>query len=150
MCTCCNSFSSFFPSFFISLELLLFSLPSSSLSFCRVFCLPQSRHFPQPHRFPPQGALPGPSLRFLLLLSSLLAVILFLGFQGRPEKPNFLFAPFSLVRKELMNPPGALGAAWLPLSPLEVSPPQLWEGLAPLVSPWEEFGSSTCRFLEVP
>lgn len=36
-----------------------------------------------------------------------------------------------------MKTPRALGAAWLPLSPLEVSLPQLWEGMVPFVFPWE-------------
>lgn len=34
-----------------------------------------------------------------------------------------------------MKTPRALGAAWLPLSPLEVSLPQLWEGMVPFVFP---------------
>lgn len=35
-------------------------------------------------------ALPGPALLLPLLLSSLLARIVFLGFQRRPGKPNFM------------------------------------------------------------
>lgn len=97
-CTCCSSFSSFFPSFFNCLELLPFSVPSSSLfPLCRflpspVPSLSPSEHF-QDHLWhfsccSPASQLEFHSLAFRENQSSQISSFHHLHFPGMNSEPR--------------------------------------------------------------
>lgn len=148
--TCCSSFSSFFVSVFISLGLLPFSLPFSTLAFPSVL----SSGFPNPiSTFPTllhclqhcQDQL----CYFPCCCPACCLESYFLAFREhqRSQISYFHHTHCPFLSNELMNPPEGLGAcraAWLPLqsiSHLKMSPLYLWKWMVALAvfTHWELF-----------